>query len=244
MLWAALFQYMLPWRWLQGLQHPFPWVTTPGREWLWPNSRWRTSTATWLYSTRRGKPGTASSASHPSAAVLALRSRLLQSPGMGQLWEVFVCGGREWIPRGHKLSFGGPVNIAVTEWSRSSTCDVFMEFYLFISYFVEAALCRVLFCSACEVSSPVWGWWPRIPLCVPQGMSSAELLRGGSLVWGKAGACGVCTCSAPWNSCQDPQTLQEGVYRRWGMGLRGVWWGDGVRKGGRELAWKLGAAKK
>lgn len=125
MIWPALFQYMLPWRWLQGLQHPSPWVTTPGREWRWPNSRWRTSTATSLYSTRRGKPGAASASSHPSAAFLLFVQGHFNPQGWDSSRKFFLYV----VARSECLEGTGcPVNVPITEWSRSSTSGVFVPF--------------------------------------------------------------------------------------------------------------------
>lgn len=140
------------------------------------------------------------------------------------------CDGREWIPRGHRLSLGETCEHPSHWVVKEIRFWCFHAVHLLISYFVETALCRVLFFSTCEVSPSLWGWGPLIALRVPQGMSSAEQLRGGSLVWGKAVACGVCCCSAPWSSCQGSQTLQEGVCKRQGTGLRGVSWGKGRRQ--------------
>lgn len=56
-IFCALFQLVLLWQWLQGLQPPSPWATTPGRGWRWPNSCWRTSTVTSSCNTRKERPG-------------------------------------------------------------------------------------------------------------------------------------------------------------------------------------------
>lgn len=53
-----------------------------------------------------------SAPSLPSAAALAVSSRALQSPGMGQLWEVllYVVAGSEFL-EGTGCLWGGSVNI-------------------------------------------------------------------------------------------------------------------------------------